>query len=233
MTENDSTAAVIDLTDDDVEGHGLREVAAGLSAAAVLAGGGAAAASMAAASSHQPVARGPVGSVTAMAHHKVDQAKVIVENAQKPNMPPPPEVAPGQSKSVDAPYYPAPVPVMERVRKDIDQVQATVQKVKDKVTAIPEERRVATVMSVVTTEAADGVHTVQVELRGGPNPGLQKQATGWITIHAADKVLAQVHMTGGTAEASWTMPESLGVEAVTISYTGDRAFAPTVRSILV
>lgn len=41
-TEQDGTDQIIDL--DDVEGHGLREVAAGLGAAAVLAGGGTAAA---------------------------------------------------------------------------------------------------------------------------------------------------------------------------------------------
>lgn len=92
------------------------------------------------------------------------------------------------------------------------------------------DRKIATILSVTTTTASDRVHTAVVTLRSATDgAGVQADtAGGWVLVKSGDLVLAQVHMSGGTATASWTAPVT-GAQSVTITYTGDSTFAAASR----
>jgi hypothetical protein len=91
-------------------------------------------------------------------------------------------------------------------------------------------RKIATVLRVVTTIDTDGVHTATASLQA-VHPSMDAgPAGGWILVKCGAAVLAQVHVIDGRAVVCWTLPEG-GPRGVTLTYTGDQVFAPTVRSL--
>lgn len=279
MSDNDiypeEPQDTVDLTEDDVEGHGLKEVAAGLGAAAVLAGGAAGATALAGTHSDVHMSKGgpgisvqvqdPIGtavqasdqaisdaqhlrdstiastqrtaasttsavdrtvdSATGLADRTVDwtgdvaQAAGTAVKAEKAAVT---KIAKTTATSVSNA-----VPTRAEIDQTVQQTAATAA-----TTAHTADRKVATVLNVTTTTATGGVHTAVVTVRAvNAGAGVESSgAGGWVLVKAGDQVLAQVHMTGGSATASWTMP-LVGGHAVTISYTGDSVFAPSLRAI--
>jgi hypothetical protein len=272
----------IDLTDsaDDVEGHGLKEVAAGLGAAAVLAGGAAGATHLAGSSlSVHPSSNSPGISVTvddplATANHLTDNAIAGAQHQRDAAE----NLAINQVGKTDQRIADVKADALGAVKgaaaladattswagdvtkastklattevkaadtlamKQATHATSTATTVADKQvsntattagsTVRDVDRKVATILSVVTTTAADGVHTAKITLNAvdagaGANTS---SAGGWVLVKAGDTVLAQVQMHGGTATASWTMPLT-GGHTISISYTGDNVFAPSARAM--
>ena len=274
----------IDLVDDldDVEGHGLKEVAAGLGAAAVLAGGAAGATQLASSSAQVHPSKGdvsitvtdPVGTASQATHSALNATQTTADTAfdaagkAVDGSITAVHNAPGTaSKLVDstgkalgatvgtatstvkATEAWATGPVVDTAKGDVHSATTTVQGTKAHATSTADsaasssvttagtavrdvDRKTATILSVVTTTAADGVHTATVTLKAAQaGAGVDTNtAGGWVLVKAGDSVLAQVHLTNGTATASWKMP-LVGGHAVTISYTGDNTFAASMRSI--
>lgn len=273
MTSTDpGTPAEQTIDLDDVEGHGLREVAAGLGAAAVLAGGGA---GLAAAASTGPdvhpslghptvtvsttsgsVTVDPAGvtdRLTDQAVHEVrgvrdaalatatgtaDRAAQAVSGTEASalrtaagtvrsatslatsEVSSATRLATGTAQSAESTVHAATAPVVTTVGDDVSSATATA------------DRKVATVLQVVTTTTATGLHTATMTLQAtSAGAGVDVlDATGWVLVKAGDQVLAQVQMNHGTAVASWTMPVA-GGGALTVSYTGDSSFAPSLRTV--
>lgn len=304
MNENDiypedPTEAAVDL--DDVEGHGLKEVAAGLGAAAVLAGGAAGASQLVNSASVGVHPSGSAPGVTVSVDRPVDnpistinsttdsaisgvqstrdaalrQAGTDVGSASSHVQ----TTGAAVDRGVDATLT-AVQPTVHATKAWATQVKGaadglataethavtgtahttkgTVDTKADHATSAAAttatttattavdgnrtsaastvravDRKAATILSVVTTTAADGVHTAKVTLKAADaGAGMDASSgTGWVLVKAGDTVLAQVHMTNGTATCSWTMP-LVGGHGVTISYTGDSTFAPSARSIV-
>jgi hypothetical protein len=91
------------------------------------------------------------------------------------------------------------------------------------------DRKVATVLSVVTSTATDGVRTTTATIKpvkagaGAGSPG------GWLLVQAGEQVLAQAQVSGGSVTARWALP--LDADQVVVSYTGDAVFAPSQRAL--
>lgn len=280
--------ATIDLAEDldDVEGHGLKEVAAGLGAAAVLAGGAAGATQLASSSAQVHPSKGdvsitvtdPVGTASQATHaalgaaqttadtafdatgKAIDGSITAVHNAPGTASRLVNQTLDSTGKAVDKTVGTATStvkatedwatgPVVDTAKGDVHSATSTVQGTKSSATATASsaasssvttagttvrdaDRKLATILSVVTTTAADGVHTATVTLKAAQaGAGVDTStAGGWVLVKAGDTVLAQVHLTNGTATASWKMP-LVGGHAVTISYTGDNTFAASMRSV--
>jgi hypothetical protein len=94
------------------------------------------------------------------------------------------------------------------------------------------DRKVATVLSVVSTTTSTGVRTAAVTLRAvGAGSGVDAlDATGWVLVKAGDELLAQVRLEAASATATWSVPAAAS-GAMTISYTGDSQFAPSLRTL--
>jgi hypothetical protein len=292
MNENDELltpvaeqdgAEMIDL--DDVEGHGLKEVAAGLGAAALLAGGGAAAA---AASSGPSVSVHPsgvtistgtvlsdpvgtadrttdqaisdvrgvrdaavtaagnlagqtlsrAGSTVASTEHTATQAIDATVGLAKADVAAAGQIAANATHWAASTTQATISPTMHTTQSTASSAvntagsTATAASNAASNTVREADRKVATVLSVVTSTTANGVHTATATLKAvNAGAGVDaRSAGGWILVKAGDTVLAQVHLTGGTATASWTAPV-VGGHSVTVSYTGDNIFAPSLRTI--
>ena len=261
---------------DDVEGHGLKEVAAGLGAAAVLAGGAAGATQLASSSvSVHPSTNGsgvsvsvndPIGttndlsdqSIVAAQHTRdgaehmainqvgmtpervsgakataisgVDAAGNIIGNTtvwagdvkQAAT-----NLAVGEAQAVHGTATTGVSAATTIADNRIDSTTTTTG------TAVREaDRKLATLLSIVTTKAADGVTTATITLKAlDANAGANTaQAGGWVLIKDGDKVLAQVQMNGGTATAKWKAPV-VGSQTIQVSYTGDSSWAPTSATV--
>lgn len=273
MTSTDPDLPADQLIElDDVEGHGLREVAAGLGAAAVLAGGGA---GLASAASTGPAVHPSLGHPTAtvsttagsvtvdpvgVTDRLTDQALHDARGARDAalatatgtagraaqavggteaaalrtaagtvrsatslatsEVSSATRLATGTEQSTESTAHATTTPVVTAARNDVSSTTATA------------DRKVATVLQVVTTTTATGLHTATMTLQAtSAGAGVDVlDATGWVLVKAGDQVLAQVQMSHGTAVASWTMPAA-GAGALTISYTGDSSFAPALRTV--
>ncbi len=282
MNENDIYPEDPTLEIDDVEGHGLKEVAAGLGAAAVLAGGAAGATQLASSSLsvHPSSTTGPsisvqVGDPVGTADKAVDSSITGVQQTRDAAL------AKADAKVVRAQQVVDRAPgnvagIVSDVRSDLSSTTAWAGDVKDAAkgavkgevhgastmatsttttagstvdsttttvdskvdhttttaatTVRAADRKVATILSVTTTTALDGVHTAKVVLHAADDGVSASAGSGWVLVKAGDQILAQVHMTDGTATASWTMP-LVGGHSVSISYTGDNVFAPSLRTI--
>jgi hypothetical protein len=282
VPEQDSVE-VIDL--DDVEGHGLKEVAAGLGAAALLAGGGAAAAASTGAASVSvhpsgvtistgTVLSDPVGTVdrtsdqaitevrsvrdaavaaagnlasqtvtragttVASTEHTATQAIEPTVALAKSDVAAAGQIAANAANWTTSTTQTAISPTMRTTQSTAGSAVRTAGNVANAATNAASntvreaDRKVATVLSVITSTTANGVHTATATLKAvNAGAGVDAQnAGGWILVKAGDAVLAQVHLTGGTATASWTAPV-VGGHSVTVSYTGDNIFAPSLRTI--
>jgi hypothetical protein len=268
-----------DLNDsfDDVEGHGLKEVAAGLGAAAVLAGGAAGATHLASSTVGVHPSSGGSG-ITVTVNDPLATANQLSDNAMS--------AAQHQRDGAENLALDQVAKTGQRVTQvkadalgavkgatkianattawagDITQATKTLANAEVKgtgtlaahetstATTVADkqvtsttttagstvrdvDRKVATILSVVTTTAADGVHTAKITLNAvdagaGANTST---AGGWVLIKAGDLVLAQVQMNGGTATATFTLPLGSG-HSVSVSYTGDNVFAPSARAII-
>jgi hypothetical protein len=263
---------------DDVEGHGLKEVAAGLGAAAVLAGGAAGATQLASSSVnvhpssggsgisvsvHDPIgtANQATDSTVTAAQHQRDAAEHLAVDqvgrtgdrvatvradatgavqgattlanatttwtgdvAHATETLATDEAGAARTLATDEASS-ATTLATKQVKTTTANVGATVRDV---------DRKVATILSVVTTTAADGVNTAKITLNAvDAGAGVNTtSAGGWVLVKAGDTVLAQVQVNGGSATASWTTPLS-GGQSVSVSYTGDSVFAPSVRALTV
>ena len=262
---------------DDVEGHGLKEVAAGLGAAAVLAGGAAGATHLASSSiGVHPSSGGPgiavtvndpVGTanqltdnaITAAQHQRDGAENLAVDQVGKTDQ----RVAlvkagaagavQGTTKLADSTTAWAGDVTQATKTLATAEVKATgtlaaheastATTVADKQVASTTttagstvrdvDRKVATILSVVTTTAADGVHTAKITLTAvDAGAGADTStAGGWVLVKDGDVVLAQVQMTHGSASASFNLPVGSG-HSVSVSYTGDNVFAPSARAII-
>ena len=275
----------VDLTGelDDVEGHGLKEVAAGLGAAAVLAGGAAGATQLVGTHAAVHPSKGgdvsitvsdPIATAARTTHNAFGTAQATTDGALGTadraidsslktvgNAPTTAgnladatlqtagsTVAKATSTVQDTKAW-ATGPVLDTAKGDVKGATSTATGVTDRTMTTADttagsavttagavvrdaDRKVATILSVATTTAVDGVHTAVVTVRA-VNAGAgadTNTAGGWVLVKAGDNVLAQVHLAQGQATASWTMP-LVGGHAVTISYTGDDTFAASMRSI--
>lgn len=214
-----STHDVIDLGNDDVEGHGLREVAAGIGAAAVLAGGGVAGAVTAATSDlsvHPSGLSTPVATAAQTAEAAVEQGKAQALDTAKADR--------ATVKAIERYLLPR---IDEGVRDAEAKPGPAGRPVTNDVT--DEVRKVATVLSVVTVPAQHGVRTAKALLTP-VLPGT-REVTGWILVKAGDTVLAQVHVKDGQALATWTTPLHAASVPVVVTYTGDDLYAPAIRAL--
>lgn len=295
MNDNDELLAAVPAQDggetdileiDDVEGHGLREVAAGLGAAAVLAGG--ASAAMASTGPHLPQVHpstgitqtasaaftDPVGTLdrttdqgldtardardsaiqtagqtasssvrtaTGAADTALDMAAADVKTASNLATSVKTSATSTATGAVSATQRTADRAVTT-ARSDVADVSRVATGAVSSTTATASstvnstvrdaDRKVATVLSVTTKTATGGIQTATATLRA-VNAGAGVDAAsagGWVLVKAGDAVLAQVHLSGGTATASWKIPAA-GAHSITVSYTGDDFFAPTMRTI--
>lgn len=256
---------IIDL--DDVEGHGLREVAAGLGAAAVLAGGAGAAVASTSLGSSLPTVP-PRGSISVTAEDPIgtadratDQAVTSARAARDTGIAKAgatADTATSTAVSTERSARDAAGTVADYAARDIEAATtiagnaagyaggAAGAAVQSAVTAATTtagtagstvrdtDRKVATVLSVVASGAQGSVNTVTASLKAvNAGAGVDVQgAGGWVLVKAGDAVLAQVRMEGGSATASWTVPLA-GAHSVTLTYTGDDTFAPSLRTIAV
>jgi hypothetical protein len=281
----------IELTDeiDDVEGHGVKEVVAGLGVATVLAGGAAGAMQLTSAPLSVHPSGGdvsitvadPIDTAASTAHSAFGTAQATTDAALQTSDQ---AIASGLSTVAAAPATAdrAVHDTATAVSTAVANAKATVQQTKDWATgpvvdgakadvhAVATaadnavryatdtadsatstvtstaattvgnagttlrdvDRKIATILSVTTTTATNGVHTAVVTLKAATDgAGVQADtAGGWVLVKSGDLILAQVHMSGGTATATWTNAVT-GHGSVSISYTGDNVFAASSRTI--
>ena len=275
--EDPTDATDLNDTFDDVEGHGLKEVAAGLGAAAVLAGGAAGATHLASSSVSVHPSSGGSGisvtvndplatanqltdnAITAAQHQRDGAENLAIDQVGKTGQ----RVATVKADAAGALQAAGKLANSTTAwAGDVTQATKTLANAEVKgagtlaahetstATTVADrqvtstattagstvrdvDRKVATILSVVTTTAADGVHTAKITLNAvdagaGANTS---SAGGWVLVKAGDLVLAQVQMNGGTATATFNLPIGGGHD-LSVSYTGDNVFAPSARAII-